>query len=202
MGGDTVGGRTYFSLGLSFVAYLVLCHSKLPYKWARRFTLLTTIFMILPAALVAVSELFPPTSKVIYPFYTGVSIEVFREGAPQVLDGTTRITSLQEVARPVVLALCAYYPPITLVNPLYFGRFFTFVITVGVAGLTGFRSLIIAISGYITISTLLRKAIPRHLCLGNDRDDGGAARVHSLFGGPTCAICDSTFASFSSHRVG
>lgn len=157
MGGNTVGGRTYFSLGLSFVAYLVLSHSKLPYKWARRFTLLTTIFMILPAALVAVSELFPPISKVIYPFYTGVSIETFREGAPQVLDGTARIYSLQEVARPVILALCAYYPPITLVNPLYFGRCSAFVITVGVAGLTGFRSLIMAISGYVTISTLLRR---------------------------------------------
>lgn len=165
---ELVGGRPYFALTLSLFGYIVLCHSRLLSKEVKRFTLAFVILLALPGVLVVTSEFVPGISKVVYPFYSGVSIEAFR------VDGSTanmgneseRITSLTQVSKPIVQALCAYFSPATLVNPLYLGRFFMFVACLAMIGLSGFRNHIVLTGAFMTISAILRKQYASLVFLG------------------------------------
>ncbi len=166
LGSDMVGGRPYFSILFVLIGYIVVSHGRMTGKMASWFTAAMAFGMFLPAALVTVSELVPGISKVIYPFYSGVSIDAFRVGPMSEGNSSTRIFSLQEVCRPIVLALCAYFPPVTLINPLYMGRCLAFFVALAMGGMSGFRSLFLAIAGYMAIGTLVRKRFADLYVLG------------------------------------
>jgi hypothetical protein len=159
-GGEMVGGRKYINIGMAFAAYVVLSQSLLPAKWAFKAPAILAIAMALPSTLSVLTEFYPPLGKIIYPFYSGVSISEFQRGGSTPvgsLGSELRIFGLSEVARPLILALCAYYPATTLLNPMYPSRFAAFVIAMIMAGLSGFRNLIIASGAYMIISSILRK---------------------------------------------
>ena len=152
-GSDMVGGRSV-TLVFTFAGYFILSQSFLRASWAYKFTGFLAFFMALPPLLVTVSELVPAIAPAIYPLYSGVSIEGFKRSLPG--EDTNRITGLLEVSRPMMLALCAYYPPITLFSPLHPVRVVGNLLGLALAGLSGFRSMILAAGGYMAISTILR----------------------------------------------
>ena len=155
---ELVGGRPYFSIILTLIGYIILSQVRVSEKIARMLPLILFAGMIIPASLVILTEFYPPASRVIYPFYNGVSIEDFNVGLPSVTDsGPTRITSLATVGRPVVLTLCAFYLPITLINPLYLGRFSIMVFGLVTSALSGFRNLIATIAAFLLIASAVRR---------------------------------------------
>jgi hypothetical protein len=159
-GDEMVGGRKYINIGMAFAAYVVLSQSVLPAKWAYKAPAILAIAMALPSLLTTLTEFYPPLGKIIWPLYSAVSITEFQRGATGA-EGTlgmeTRITGLAEVARPLILALCSYFPSVTLLSPLYPKRFGLFVLALVMAGLSGFRNMILAAAAYMAISTILRK---------------------------------------------
>jgi hypothetical protein len=159
-GGETVGGKKYVNIGMAFAAYIVLSQSMLPAKWAYKAPAILAVAMALPSVVTTLTQFYPPLGKIIWPFYSNVTITEFQRGVtgPEgSLGMEVRIGGLAEVARPLILALCAYYPAVTLLNPMYPKRFGAFVIAMVMAGLSGFRNLIIASGFYMIISTILRK---------------------------------------------
>ncbi|TSA34354.1 MAG: hypothetical protein D4R65_06245 [Verrucomicrobiaceae bacterium] len=157
---ELVGGRPYFTLMLTLLAYLVISQGRVGEKMGRRMPLILACAMIIPSSLFILTEFFPKTAGVIYPFYSGVNIEDFNLGLSSggELESTEiRITSLANIGRPLILTLCALYPPITLVNPMYFGRFFLWASGLVLSGLSGFRNLIMAIAAYMVIGSVVRK---------------------------------------------
>ncbi|MEI8310567.1 MAG: hypothetical protein WCH98_07420 [Verrucomicrobiota bacterium] len=164
---ELVGGRPYISILLTSLAYIVLSQVRVGEKMARLMPFILTCAMIIPSTLYILTEFFPQTAKVIYPFYSGVNIEDFNLGAIASADQSeTRITSLASVGRPIILALCAFFPPITLINPMYFGRFAFMAVGLVLSALSGFRNLIIAIAAYITIGSAVRRRYLDVMILG------------------------------------
>lgn len=163
---ELVGGRPYFSLLLAFLGYIVLATSRLPSKNAKYFTLLCTFFAVLPGLLVATSDFIPGISRVVYPFYSSVNIETFRTGPTTIAAESERITSLTQISKPVIQALCAYFPPATLVNPLYPGRFAIFAACLVMVGLSGFRNHILSTGAMLSISGLLRRQLAGLVFIG------------------------------------
>jgi hypothetical protein len=155
---ELVGGRPYFILLLVVCGYIVLSKVRVDERMARTMPVLLAAAMIIPASLFVITEFVPATVKVIYPFYTGVNIEDFRIGeVPGGNPDETRITSLAGLGRPIMLALCAYYPPITLMSPLYFGRFSLTMVGLALSALSGFRNVIAAIGAYMVIGSAVRR---------------------------------------------
>ena len=155
---ELVGGRPYFSLLLMVFCYIVLSHVRVDEKRARQMAWILAGAMITPQFLLVLTEFVPSTSRVIYPFYSGVNIEEFNLGlAPAEGAQDTRITSFMGLGRPMVLALCALYPPITLVNPLRFQRFAAFLTGLVLGALSGFRNLLVAFAFYLVIGSMVRR---------------------------------------------
>jgi len=155
---ELVGGRPYFTLLLIVCGYVVLSKVSVTERMAKTMPVLLAAAMIIPASLFVITEFVPATVKVIYPFYTGVNIEDFRMGeVPGGNPDETRITSLAGLGRPIMLALCAYYPPITLISPLYFGRFSITLVGLALSALSGFRNVIAAIGAYMVIGSAVRR---------------------------------------------
>jgi len=154
---ELVGGRPYIGILLAFVGYFILSLSRLPLKNVKIFTLALVFFAILPGSLVVLSDFFPGSSKFLYPLYSAVSIEVFRTNPTDPATQSQRITSLIQISKPIIQALCAYYPPATLINPMYPGRLAIFIVCLLLTGLSGFRNHILTIAAYLSISSLLRR---------------------------------------------
>jgi len=156
---ELVGGRPYMTLLLVFFAYLVISHMHIQSRVAKKFTLLLAFAMVIPGFLSALTELYPATGRIIFPFYTGVNVADFNmnPGSTTSDPEIQRITSLAAFARPLILVLCAYFPPVTLLIPLYFGRFVGFLVAAGMAGISGFRNVMAAIGVFMIIGSLVRR---------------------------------------------
>ena len=155
---ELVGGRPFFTLLIMTFAFLVLSQARVSPKAAKLMPIFLVAAMITPSFLEMITEFFPEASRYIYPFYTGVSIEAFNlnPNGPGGFE-ETRIYSFAEVGRPLVLALCAYCPPITLINPMFMGRFVLFAIAMLLNGLSGFRNILIGSGAAMVIGSAVRR---------------------------------------------
>jgi hypothetical protein len=154
---ELVGGRPYISILLALVGYYILSMSRLNVNQSRMFTIAFIICTILPGSLIVLSEFVPGSSKILYPFYSSVNVEVFRVTPIDPTAQSERITSLSQITKPTVQALCAYFPPATLINPMYPWRFTLFITCLIMTGLSGFRNHILAIGAFLSISSYLRR---------------------------------------------
>ena len=152
-----VGGRKYFVMGTAFAAYFMLSRCRIPSKWAYHLPLWLAVGMAVPYALQAVATVSPELGEYISRIY---SVEV--ESAAQALTtkgamGTEqRVFGLERTALPFFLAMCAYYAPVTFINPLHPLRALGTLVTFVFVGLSGFRSFLLAMVGYMAVSTWLR----------------------------------------------
>lgn len=155
---ELVGGRPFFTLLLMTFAFLVLSQARVSPKVAKIMPLLLAAAMIAPSFLNMITEFYPGAARFIYPFYSGVSIEAFNlnPGGPGGSE-ETRIFSFADIGRPLVLVLCAFFPPITLINPMYMGRFVLMTIALVMSGLSGFRNLLIGNAAAMVIGSAVRR---------------------------------------------
>jgi len=157
LGSDIVGGRKYLNMGFAFVSYFILSRCRIPHKWAYFLPVWLAIGLAAPYALQSVASVFPQLGEVISRFYGGQPQNAAQAAAYQGDMGTEqRIFGLGNTALPFFLAMCAYYAPATFISPLHPSRALGLLVTFVFVGLSGFRSALITMVGYMAVGTLLR----------------------------------------------
>lgn len=157
LGSDSVGARKYINMGFAFVGYFILSRCRIPHKWAYFLPIWLAIGMATPHALQAVATVSPGLGEIISLVY-GVQVQSAAQAlAAQGAMGTEeRVFGLEKTAIPFFLAMCAYYPPVTFINPLHPLRALGFIVAFVLVGLSGFRSSLLAMAGYMAAGTWLR----------------------------------------------
>ena len=157
LGSDMVGGRKYFVMAMAFASYFVLSRCRIPSKWAYYLPLWLAASTAAPYALQAVATVSPQLGEYISTIY---NVQV--QSASQALTNQgemgkeERIFGLEKTALPFFVAMCAYYAPATFISPLHPLRALALVVTFILVGLSGFRTSLLAMAGYMAVSTCLR----------------------------------------------
>lgn len=157
LGSESVGGRKYIYIAFAFICYFILSRSKIPAKWAHALPIWIALGMAAPHTLQSVATVSPDLGSVISRIYVVSNPSGSEDLATRGAMGTEeRVLGLEQAMLPIFLAMCAYYPPVTFISPLYpirlAGAFVTFILV----GLSGFRSALLAMGGYVVIGTFLR----------------------------------------------
>ncbi len=127
IGATKVGGRPYFDIIFTLLAFWVLGQVRMSASTARKLPFLLLIGNLGVGLLGFITYHFPRTVPLIAHFYTGVDTEQYNLTTSEV-----RTIDEQEMNRQQYLAapasngfsyLCARYVPTTLFNPLYVVRF-------------------------------------------------------------------------------
>jgi hypothetical protein len=160
LGSDSVGGRKYIDMGFAFIGYFVLSRCYIPSRWARYLPIFLAIGLATPYALQSIASLSPQLGEAISWVY-GVQVQSVDQapGSQATAASEGRIAGLERTALPLFLAMCAYYPPITFISPLYPARVFAFATAFVLVGLAGYRSFLLALPGYMAVATWLRGRI-------------------------------------------
>ena len=160
LGSDMVGGRKYVVMGMAFASYFILSRCRIPSKWAYYLPLWIAVGMAVPYALQAVATVLPETGEVISRIY---SVDVQNTAQALTTQGELgteqRVFGLERTALPFFLAMCAYYAPVTFINPLHPLRGLGTLVTFVFVGLSGFRSILLTMAGYMAVSTWLRASM-------------------------------------------
>jgi len=157
LGSDMVGARKYIDMSMAFFGYLILSRSRIPSKWAYYLPVWVALGMAAPYALQSVATISPDLGGVIARFY---SVQVQSAADALVAQGAMgseeRVFGLEKTALPFFVAMCAYYPPVSFINPLHPLRLCGSLVIFVLVGLSGFRSSLLAMGGYGIIGTWLR----------------------------------------------
>jgi len=165
---DLVGGRPYYLTIIAFCGYWVLSRVVVSPLRARRIPILILVSAIIVGSMSVVAYLVPATVPVLSHIYSGVETSSYEEGAENFSANSTdnsqdsvsgRIGSLLDFGGITICVLCALYPAITLVNPLYIWRFGTFVIAWLAILVSGHRAGVIIGLSTILISSYFRRGI-------------------------------------------
>ena len=159
LGSDMVGGRKYISLFFAFFGYYILSRSRLPASWAYRLPIILAITWALPHGMEAVALLSPELGSIISKFYAIQYVDQGLAEQSSSLGAESRVLGLEKMTLPLFLAMCAYYPPITLLSPMNPFRAVGFLCCLILTGLAGYRTYILAIIGYITVNLWLRRRL-------------------------------------------
>ncbi|MGD0649957.1 MAG: O-antigen ligase family protein [Verrucomicrobiia bacterium] len=155
MGAETIGARAYVNIALAVMGYWVLVHlpdsvravSRIPYYWFAAAAVLGIMALL--------ARVFPSLVPYIYAWYSEVELSGFIEsirGAPEV----SRIGGLANTGMYVILVLCSYYSPATLIDPRR-GRFYGMVIGGACILASGFRSSLLQALAAIGIGGWLHR---------------------------------------------
>lgn len=179
LGSDTVGASKYLSIGSAFIGYFVLSRCRIPSKWAYYLPIWVAVSMATPAALQTIATVYPEVGEIIARVYSvQVKSTVQALSTQGALGSEERLFGLERAALPLFLAMCAYYPPVTFVNPLYPLRILGFVTSFALVGLSGFRSFLLSMFGFMAISTWLRGRLQHFIPLAT----AGALGLIALVG--------------------
>ena len=157
LGTKRVGGKPYFILFVACLAYWVLGRVLMSPKQARKLP----FFMIAARSVEMVFNFvafhFPSTAPVLSHLYSGV--EISGETAQGAKETDVRQAYLGFFALPLLTGLCSYFRPLTLINPLYMGRFIAFLI--GIYGLlqSGHRSYVMAAAFAFAAASYFQKGM-------------------------------------------
>lgn len=156
-----VGGRPYLNIALACLAYFVLARASIPVKSASKIIIFTIVGSTWGIAFLnIIADLSPRIGRALLGFYTGISVaqEVDVNSAPQLAPGEVveRYDYLGYFGMPANLALASFFRPLTVVNPVYIGRFLLVVASMICVLLSGYRSSLIMCVAYFAIATYLR----------------------------------------------
>ena len=154
---SVVGGRPYFEIALAFGAFIILSRVQISLKLAKVFPW----FFLVPAWAVAtldlIGRLLPQTSYILNGVYSGVGTSSTSAIVQQEARlGETRMTGVVGAGVTTLLTLYSKYNPLTLVSPLYPGRFLVLVVGFSAIFISGYRgALLFAVIAFL-LSTILR----------------------------------------------
>jgi hypothetical protein len=154
-GGDNVGGRSYASILIAFLGYLVIrgcrAEGKLMY-WLPAMIILPHLLLDL---INLISLVYPSFGTALLPIYNGVSIT---ELTNQTTGGDEeRLFPLGKLGRTIIQSLVAYFPPLSFFSISKIPLLILFLFGFFMIGLSGFRSELISGISFSAISSALRK---------------------------------------------
>jgi len=157
LGSDSVGARKYIDMGFAFVGYFILSRCRISHKWAYLLPVWLAIGLATPSALQSAATVSPQLGSVINRIYSvGVQSDAHALATQGAMGAEERVFGLEKTVLPIFLAMCAYYPPVTFINPLHPLRALGFLLAFALVGLSGFRSALLAMAGYMAVGTCLR----------------------------------------------
>jgi len=161
MGTDRVGGRPYFDVIFACLAYWVIQRVRIDAKTSQRLPLIMSAGVFFNSTLEFLSDFFPSTTPYIGKVFSGFSAETLQQAAAQAALDTeqTRLQYLSPAGTSIFQLLFARYVPTSVLNPLFFGRFFLAAISVIFILLSGHRIGIIYTGGIFFLALYFRKGI-------------------------------------------
>jgi hypothetical protein len=157
LGSDSVGGRRYIVMGFAFVAYFILSRCRIPSKWAYKLPIWMAIGLATPYLLQTIATISPQLGELISRVYSvPVQSDAQMLTAQGALGSEERVFGLERTALPFFLAMCSYYAPVTFISPIYPLRALGFLVAFALVGLSGFRTFLVAMAGYMAVGTWLR----------------------------------------------
>ena len=138
---DKIGGRPYFDVLAACFAYWVLSTVTVSPKLAYRLPRLMIIGYLFESFAGFLADTIPVLTAPLGQFYSGFTGQTDQSENLSSADlGEARLTYLDGAGGNIPKVLSCYYNPITLMNPLFIGRFFLFFSSIGLLLLAGFRS--------------------------------------------------------------
>ena len=156
-GTELAGGRPYFEILFAAMAYWVVGHMTITPEFSRKLPLLMLAGDFLQAFFNFLTFHFPGTALIISKVYTGISPENFN--APDADQDSIRETYLAGVGTNQLRLICAYYPPLSTINPVYILRFLLFVSALYFLLVAGFRNAIFAAMCYFCLGSYFQRGI-------------------------------------------
>jgi hypothetical protein len=162
LGSERIGGRPYLDIGIALLAYWVLSRAVGDKSITPRLPFLVMGSQVVEMVLNAIVFFVPRLTPIFSSIYTGVNPENFE--ADNVYRGPAQESSGRQpyftgVGLFSALLCTSLWRPLTLITPIYWFRFLLFSATLVMIGLTGFRSALITIGGYVVISSVLRRGV-------------------------------------------
>jgi hypothetical protein len=155
-GSDRVGGRPYFDVAIAFVAYLILARCTMTPKEARRLPLLVLLGNVGQMFIEAITFFRPELAGVIGQFYSGVTLGAETSVQARAQEAPYRHGYFAGVTAVASALICAWFKPLTLINPLYFWRSLAFFSILLAIFFTGFRSALVGLAFYFGLSVFIR----------------------------------------------
>ncbi len=146
LGSERVGGRPYLNIVVAALAYWVLARVTISSERAYGLPLILMAGPLLEAGLSLVTQRFPSTVPLLSRFYSSLDVSNYNAQdlrAQTLGQSTNRQTYLGNIGLILSRAMCAWFRPFTLINPLYFFRCIVFFAAVFCILASGFRSLLV-----------------------------------------------------------
>lgn len=144
LGSDRVGGKPYFDTVVACCAYWVLARSVATPKEGYVVPLLSVAGHGLAAWLNAIAYQFPFTVQPLAQIYSGIAAAE-NPDAVAALEKGSRHAYLLGLGGGLANYAIYRWRPFTVINPIFFGRFFTFSVAFSLILMTGFRSALITL---------------------------------------------------------
>jgi hypothetical protein len=155
MGGEMVGGRSYFTILVTYLGYLVIRRVRAPVRLVYWLPALIILPHFLLDLVNLVSQLYPKLGLAILPFYSGVDISAISNTAG--IQDDTRLIALGRFGRTIIQSLVSYFPPATFFHPSRYYLIVPFIAAFLMIGLSGFRSELVGSAAAVGISSVLRR---------------------------------------------
>lgn len=158
---EKVGGRPYFEISASVLAYWVLIRASVSARDFRWLPVLVTFGGFIQASIGMITTWFPATAPIIGQFYTGVAGNWDRGTSAGYVQTNLdeRQPHLAIFGMQITDAVVSYFQPITVINPIYIGRFLIFAFGAVLLLLSGFRSAIIGMGASYLLASYFRNGL-------------------------------------------
>lgn len=161
LGFEKIGGKPYVEVIIALFAYWVLNHITLSPKLAFRMPILLIAGSLFDSFARLVGALLPPVGAVLGNVYTsfrpGIADADTMSSAPRGEgEGVTRETGQQGGGMGIIKALCSYFPPLSLLNPLHYIRLILLALGLFVIMRSGFRSALLSTGLFFLLATYFR----------------------------------------------
>lgn len=159
LGSTRVGGRPYFNIIVAFLGFWVLARAVPTPTDAFFVPLLSVAGNGFHAAINIIAERFPSMIGPLSKLYSGIAAAEALEVTGTAPGEGGRQTHLSGLGSSLWLFACSHWPPITLLNPVNFGRFLIFVFSAFTVLQSGFRSAFMAMILTFLIATYFRRGM-------------------------------------------
>ncbi len=141
---DRIGGRPYFTLLIAVCAYFALTRSTASLKVGRLLPLVSIASVGVQAMIGAVNFFFPSTVPMMAHIYGGLTLATYNAAqAGTGGDSEGRYGFGKGLSERGMHLLCAFYRPLSLMNPLHLWRFLAALALFGLMLSSGFRSALL-----------------------------------------------------------
>jgi hypothetical protein len=156
MGLERIGGKAYFEILFSVLAYWVIHHYTISKKLAQRFLLLLVIGSIFNLCLSIAAHFVPFVANTVGRFYSGAYVKSDTDATATGDIDIDRTTYLME-AGTVFNAFCSVFPPFSLINPVHLFRFIGSALCILAVLKSGFRSMLLGSALFFSMALFFRQ---------------------------------------------